>query len=314
MQIKRMMIVSLWCLVIVSCSSQQITFTATRLPTPATPELTTEHISGWVAYSAVVSREPFVTQIFLKNLETDKITQLTNSENNSWARWSPDGSQIMFVSWTKKNLFEIYVMNKDGNNQRPIVSSSADELVPDWSPDGRKIAYVSNKDGGSNIYLLDLPTMNTTRLTSDSLEGFAPKWSPNGKEISFVSNSSENKRDGRSQVFIMNADGTDVRQMTPYDLDHFEDSPVWCPDSSCIIFMRFIGVPKLMSLDLASGEATQFIPGVFDEKTMETSLTRSFSRGYITFVAGEMYYAMDIKTKKIYSLGVKNAYDLSLYP
>lgn len=305
---------SLWCLMIVACISKQTPFTATSLPTVTTPELTTEHISGWVAYSVVVSREPFVTQIFLKNLDTDEVTQLTNSGNNDWARWSPDGSQIMFVSWTKENLFDIYVMDKDGGNQRPVISTPADELVPDWSPDGRKIAYVVNRDGDTNIYVLDLQTMNTTQLKSDSLDGFAPKWSPDGKQISFVSNSSANKRDGRSQVFIMNADGTGVKQMTHYDLDHFEDSPVWCPDSSCIIFMRYIGVPKLMYLDLANGEATQFIPGVFDEKAMETRLTRSFSRGYITFVAGEMYYAMDIKTKKIYSLNVKNAYDLSLYP
>lgn len=312
---KRVLAVSLWCLIIVACANQQVVFTATPLPTFAEPELTTEHISGWIAYSVLVSREPFVTQIFLKNLETDETRQLTNSGNNSWARWSPDGTQIMYVSWTKENLFDIYIMDKGGGNQRPIISTPANELVPDWSPDGRKIAYVvSDEDSISNIYVFDLQTMKTMQITSDTLGGFAPKWSPNGSELSFVSNSSENKRDGRSQVFIMNADGSDVRQMTPYDLDHFEDSPVWCPDSSCIIFMRFIGPPKLMFLDLASGEVTQFIPNVFDDEIMETGLARSSSRGYITFIAGETYYAMDVNTKRIYSLGVKNAYDLALYP
>lgn len=310
-----MMILSLWCLVIVSCSSQQITFTPTPLPTLAKPELTTEHISGWVVYSALVSHEPFVTQIFLKNLDTGEVTQLTNSGNNSWPRWSPDGSQIMFDSWTEENGSDIYLMNKDGSNQRLIITSSVNDLVPDWSPDGDKIAFVSDKDGDSNIYVLDLQTMITTRLTTDVLGGFAPKWSPNGQKISFVSNSSKYKKDGRSQVFIMNIDGTNIKQMTPYDIDHFEDSPVWCPDSSCIIFMRFIGgVPKLMFLDLANGEATPLLTGVFDDNLMETNLTRSFSRGYITFVAGKIYYAMDTKTKKIYSLGIENALALSLYP
>jgi len=315
MKIIRKTIASLLCLAIVSCTSQQLTPTITPLPTLATPELTTEQISGWVVYSALVSREPFVTQIFLKNLNTGEITQLTNSRNNGWPRWSPDGSQIIFASQTEENGIDIYLMNRDGSNQRPIVASSVDDLVPDWSPDGTKIAFVSSKDGALNIYILDLQTKVDTRLTNDSLGGFAPKWSPDGQKISFISNSSENRQDGRSQVFIMNADGTNVEQITPYDIDHFDDSPVWCPDSSCVIFKRFIGgVPKLMFLDLANRKATPFLTGIFDDNVLETSLTRSFSRGYITFVAGEMYYAMDIKTRKIYSLGVENALALSLYP
>jgi len=315
MKISRKMIMSLLCLVIISCTSQQTAFTAMPLPTVATPQLTTEHISGWVVYSVLVSREPFVTQIFLKNLYTGEVTQLTNSGNNGWPRWSPNGSQIIFDSQTEGNGIDIYLMNKDGSNQRPIVTSSANDLVPDWSPDGTKIAFVLSKDGNSNIFILDLQTMITTRLTNDSLGGFAPKWSPNGQKISFISNSSKNKRDGRSQVFIMNADGTNIEQLTPYNTDHFEDSPVWCPDSSCIIFMRFIsGVPKLMFLDLANKETATFLTGVFGENVTETNLTRSFSRGFITFVAGEMFYAMDIKTKKIYSLDVDNALALSLYP
>ena len=182
MKMKRIMIVSFFCFVVISCVDQQTTSTTI-------PELTTDHISGWVVYSKTVSREPFVAQIFLKNLDTGEVTQLTNSENNRFPRWSPDGSKIMFVSLTKENREDIYIMNKDGSNQTPIVATRADELQPNWSPDGKQIVFSSyTRESTSEIYLLDIATKDIERLTDTTEWGYSPAWSIDGKRIAFTRN------------------------------------------------------------------------------------------------------------------------------
>jgi Tol biopolymer transport system component len=267
-------------------------------------------VSGNIVYSSVLSQDPFVTQIFTKNLETGDNVQLTNTGNNSWPRWSPDGSKILFVSWTKENLFDIYLMDKNGGNQRPVIASPADELTADWSPDGKKIVYVSNKDGSYEIYVSDLDRLTTVKLTDLNFTAL-PKWSSDGKRIAFISNTGVA---GRSQVFVMNSDGSDIKQLTETNLDNFDGNPVWCPDDSCIVFSRYIGgVPKLMLIDLAKNEISPLIENIFNENLPETRLANSPIRGLIIFSAGGLFYAIDINNKKIYPLGV-DALDSSLYP
>jgi Tol biopolymer transport system component len=277
------------------------------------PILKTSHISGWAVYSLWLSYEPPVAQIFLKNLDTGAVTQLTNPGSYDRPLWSPDGSQIMYVTWSKETSSDIYVMDKDGKNQRPIVASPADEIMADWSPDGKKIVFVSNQDGGYKIYVIDLQTAKTIKLINDSMKEFSPKWSADGKQISFISNSSDNKLDTRSQVFIINADGTNIRQMMEYSVDNFDDSPVWCPDDECIIFMRFRGPLKVMILDISSKDVTTLLNKVFGPEISEVAIARSPISGYITFSASNMFYAIDMKTMEVYPLDIKASF-LSLYP
>jgi dipeptidyl aminopeptidase/acylaminoacyl peptidase len=139
----------------------------------------------------------------------------------------------------------------------------------------------------------------------------SPQWSPDGNKIAFVSNTGTSNR---SQIFVMNADGTDAKPVTEYDL-YYDDSPVWCPDSSCIILTRLENGSKLMILDLTSKKATPLLSNLFDhdQGLSEAGLARSPSRGYITFYINEMFYAMDMQRREIYPLDIK-AKELSLYP
>lgn len=275
------------------------------------PRLIKNVISGKIVYSLMVQREPLRTQLFVKDLNTGEIKQLTNSGSNSHPRWSPDGSQIVYENWSEGNSFDIYLMDSDGSNQRSLVATSARELLANWSPDGSKIVFVSDKDGKDEIYIMDLRTESTTKITNNFKFATAPEWSSDGTRIAFVSDTGGA---GRSQIFTMNIDGTNVRQLTNYNIDNFDGGPTWCPDNSCIIFMRFVkGSPKLMYLDLATKEVIPLLMDIFNPEIDETRLARSSARGYITFSASQMFYTMDMKTGEIYSLGV-NAFDLSLYP
>jgi len=98
----------------------------------------------------------------------------------------PDGTEgedegegegkIAFLSERDGNL-EIYVMKADGSNQTRITNNPAGDLDPCFSPDGTKIAFASERDGGlGEIYVMKADGSNQTRLTNNSAEDGAPSW------------------------------------------------------------------------------------------------------------------------------------------
>src|SRR5690625_5473025 len=84
--------------------------------------------------------------------------------------WSPDGSQFAFIT-NRNGVFDIYLMDHDGSNQRVLVRSPAIDIGPVWSPDGEKILFSSNRSGAYNLYVIQtdgtgLTDRNSTRLNS----------------------------------------------------------------------------------------------------------------------------------------------------
>jgi len=279
--------------------------------TKSLPVITNAQISGWVVYSNLVNHEP-LEQIFLRELDTGDVRQLTFSGDNSFPKWSPDGSQIIFVSHTKEKSHDIYIMNKDGSNQRPLIATTADESFPDWSPDGTKIVFTSNQDGDEQVYIMELVSKKITKLTSAPiLLASLPTWSSNGKRIAFQASLPDEAM--RSQIFIMNADGTNLAQITSYGVDIFDGQPVWCPDDTCIIFSRGF-TPKLMVIDLATKTVEPLFKDIFEVTSMQTSVKRSPSSNFLTFVVDREFYAMDMIHKEIYPLNVVDVLCLSLNP
>ncbi len=116
--------------------------------------------------------------------------------------------QIVFQS-NRDGDFEIYLMEENGNNQRPLTSNDDADELPKASPDGAQIAFQSDRDGNFEVYVMNVDGSNQRRLTNTPSSERLPTWSPDGTQIAFLSD-----RTGNYEIFIMNADGSGVRQVT----------------------------------------------------------------------------------------------------
>ena len=86
----------------------------------------------------------------------------------------------------KRDVYIFHLISK-GIRVADLSKNAADDFAPAWSPDGRRIAFVSNRDGNDEIYVMNADGTAVTRLTMNPGEDGGPIWSPDGKQILFVS-------------------------------------------------------------------------------------------------------------------------------
>jgi TolB protein len=133
------------------------------------------------------------------------------------AVWSPDGRHIAFARQSPtlpgpccySFRSDIYVMNADGSGTRKLTHNARQNDEPAWSPDGRRIAFVSRRNGNADVYVMNADGSGQRNLTRDPAKDLHPSWSPDGRRITFVSD-----RDGRLEAHVMNADGSGQRSLT----------------------------------------------------------------------------------------------------
>jgi Tol biopolymer transport system component len=92
-------------------------------------------------------------------------------------QWSPDGLKIAYWYYPN-NLPEVYIMDSNGINQRPIThwEDKTNAYAPTWAPDSQKIAFVSNRDGNEEIYVMNADGGYQTRLTDNQEDDWNPSW------------------------------------------------------------------------------------------------------------------------------------------
>ena len=117
-----------------------------------------------------------------------------------------------------------------------LTNNDAEDVQPTWSPDARRIAFVSGRDGNWNIYVANADGSGTTRLTHHAASDWRPSWSPDGRRIAFVSirDSDRSSFPPNSDIYSVNADGTELTRLT--DNDMVNGAPAWSPDGRRIVF------------------------------------------------------------------------------
>ena len=208
------------------------------------------------AQIAFVSDRDRNDEIYVMDDDGKNQRNLTNHPSDDYApSWSPDGTRIVFMSDRDGHVpkgdvlptFEIYVMDADGGNQQNLTNDPSHDMYPAWSPDGKRIAFTSYRDGHvhaihgrptAEIYVMDADGGNPQHLTNDLNDDRYPSWSPDGKRIVFSS-----ERDGHfigefeitsSEIYLMDADGGNQQKLTENRKNDF--SPSWSPDGKRIAF------------------------------------------------------------------------------
>ena len=161
-------------------------------------------------------------------------------------------TRIAFVSfrdavWTNKKgwNYGIYLINPNGKHTRPITDEPKYDGEPAWSPDGKRITFVSYRDLGliprdeihrGEIYVMNADGSNPINLTQSVKrpEGVS-SWSPDGKQIAFTSAELLNKKTlANSDIFVMEADGANPINITNHDA--LDQTPDWSPGGNQIAF------------------------------------------------------------------------------
>ena len=114
-------------------------------------------------------------------------------------------------------------MDADGSNPQNLTNDLNDDRSPSWSPDGKRIAFASERKGdlvNFEIYVMDADGGNEQRLTENRVYDWSPSWSPDGKRIAFMS-----QRNGNAEIYVMDADGGNPQNLT--NNRHRDVNPAW---------------------------------------------------------------------------------------
>lgn len=211
------------------------------LVAPALAAATTWGENGRIVFSSyadIYTVEPDGSDL------TQVVRDLEDEKRDWWPAWSPDGTRIV----TSGELFEppsppfgdrywgdndlqVFAPDGSGFGRLETLNQHFSGLAA-WSPDGSRIAYVTDWLGGGSIHTISPEDGEDVviRKYANGPDYSDPAWSPDGSRIAFVSDGS----DGGTDLFTMRADGTDVRKVV--ERPGLELSPSWSPDGSTIVF------------------------------------------------------------------------------
>ncbi len=142
--------------------------------------------------------------------------------------------------------YELRIADYDGYNEKLVLRSKQPLMSPAWSPDGKKLAYVSFQNGHAEIFMMDIYQGKTEKLTSFPRHNGAPVFSPDGSKLALVLS-----KTGSLQVYVMDLNTKKITQITQGRSNNTE--PYWYPDGKSLIFTSDRGgKPQIYRVNLDS--------------------------------------------------------------
>jgi Tol biopolymer transport system component len=205
-------------------------------------------LNGYMVYGSNRTGSAFSDDIYVSPLDVETPTQLTfRRADDGQPAWSPDGRRLAFKT-AQFGSNQLAVINADGTGERLLTRTFRfSEGQPAWSPDATKLLYRRTPENplvqSGDTWVLDVeasakdPTQPITHavLLRTGDERY-PSYSPDGTQIAFRGDLDLAEPSGDEEIYVMNADGTDVRQLTS-NAD-FDSAPSWSPDGRLILFER----------------------------------------------------------------------------
>jgi TolB protein len=195
------------------------------------------------------------TQIFEADLKTGEISRISAIRPglNITPVFTADGSAIVYSRGADEGS-DLVMVDRSGYTQRLTVGNGTDNTSPSFSPDGSQIAFISARSGLPNVYIMDADGTNMTLLTGVDMRvpnyRASPDWSPDGRSIAY-----EQRASGGFQVWM-----SDVRSRVPKQLttDGENEDPSWAPDARHLVITSTRGGDKqLWVLDTETGRFRQ---------------------------------------------------------
>ena len=151
-------------------------------------------------------------------------------------------TKILYV--TENKNFNLMVADADGSNEQILLKSNDPIISPAWSPDSKKVAYVSFETGMAKVYIQDIATGERKLAIENSSQISSPSWSPDGKFLSLTM-----YQDGNAEIYILNLKNRNLTRLTNHFSIDTESS--WSPKGSKIMFTSGrSGSPQLYEIDL----------------------------------------------------------------
>ena len=161
-------------------------------------------------------------------------------------------THVAYVSMAKskgQSLYTLEIADADGESAQRLLSSSAPLLSPSWSPDGRKLAYVSFENERSEVWIQEVYSGKRTRVANFKGKNSAPAWSPDGEQLALSLS-----RDGNSEIYILNLNKKTIRRLTKNP--SVDTEPAWTPDGKKITFLSDrSGRPQIYQQQVSGGRA-----------------------------------------------------------
>lgn len=198
----------------------------------------------WLAFTSYKRKIP---EIFVKSLKNKKGYIISKGRLNITPAWMP-GKFSLAAVFTLNGNPDIFFVSGKGEILKEAVKGWGIDVSPAFSPNGKKMLFVSRRGGTPQIYVKFLDTGEVSRLTFEGNYNTSPAWSPKGGLIAYVGMT----KGGGINIYTIKPDGSDLRQLTSLSGDN--EDPSWSPDGSLLSFSSTRTGKKRIHIMTRSGD------------------------------------------------------------